>query len=693
MSQLLPNQLRYQRALASCGLNRGTVPEAPITPLDDVGFFQMFLGGIFVGIIATIVVAVFEWLFQIGGQYSQAIPFFLGGLVTWVIWLHPWVYIGIKTLWHWQKPPFYLLRYYSAGHRWLAHTMAALLIVAGVCSILPSLSRTWQATTPTASQRSVIIETKKTVKKGRATKHLTAKSEPEPFTWGAIGRYLNWREFLAVWLVVTLALGGLGYYLSHRPIRPSSKRQRYPKRLAIKANHPLPFGLWLGESTGDLAALSHNASIAAGLHVALFGDDAAQNIVILGAIGSGKTTRAVHPLLMQLLEQKCGGLIFDIKGDFQKAVNYLSASLNHPYRVIGTENYAINLLEGLTPEIAASCLKSALTLNNGNRLDSFWLDTATELCRNALGVLSFLPTHYSLQGLYRYLFENDFQKFCLQELTTLSFNEAQQRLLDAYQHYEETIFNQFDDKVKAGVKATVAQILAPFNHPDLVRTFCTAETDTLKFETLLDGQVFLIDLPLAHWGLGGKVAYTFIKLRFFNLMQQRALRQDWDQSRYVFFLCDEYQEIVSANKDGLSDLNFWDKSRSSKTIGIISAQSVSSFYAAIGDRDLTHALLQNFRQKICFRTEDQNTIDLINRLLGTVEVQRVSHSRNSGTSSTGLWQSNDHSGSGSSYSTHDKRVLDGQFFRTLSANYALALLSIDGEGADDVLRMQPQYVE
>jgi len=58
--------------------------------------------------------------------------------------------------------------------------------------------------------------------------------------------------------------------------------------------------------------------MAPGQNVALFGDDAAQNILILGATGSGKTTRAVQPLLLQLLEQQCGGLIFDIKGTFKK---------------------------------------------------------------------------------------------------------------------------------------------------------------------------------------------------------------------------------------------------------------------------------------------------------------------------------------------------------------------------------------
>jgi len=48
---------------------------------------------------------------------------------------------------------------------------------------------------------------------------------------------------------------------------------------------------------------------------------------------------------------------------------------------------------------------------------------------------------------------------------------------------------------------------------------------------------------------------------------------------------------------------FWDKSRSSGCVGIISAQGISSFYAAIGEHDLAAALLQNPRQTICFRTE------------------------------------------------------------------------------------------
>ena len=213
-------------------------------------------------------------------------------------------------------------------------------------------------------------------------------------------------------------------------------------------------------------------------------------------------------------------------------------------------------------------------------------------------------------------------------------------------------------------------------------------------QAVLDGVVYLVDMPLSRWGLGAKVAYTFIKLRFFNVMQSRNQHPDWDQERPVFFMCDEYQELVSASKDGLSDLNFWDKSRSSNTLGIISAQSVSSFYAALGDRDLTHALLQNFRQKICFRTEDQATLTMMDALSGKAKVQRKTTSQTAGSSSNGWLEpvTNTYSSTQSIAEVRES-VLDATLFRNLTRNQAVALLSLQGRSMDDVLELLPVFIQ
>lgn len=448
-----------------------------------------------------------------------------------------------------------------------------------------------------------------------------------------------------------------------------------------KISKATDFSLWLGQSTGLLSTLWHRAGMAANQQVTLTLEDACQNILVLGGIGSGKTTCVMQPLLLQCLDQHSSGLIFDIKGDVRDAVSKFATATHRELVVLGPHHRRMNLIEGLTPEVAASFLKSAFMLGNKGNVDSFWVDTASELCRNTLGMLSFLPNRYDLQHLHQYLFELDSQEAINNEIDSLlpTLPDKEARLLKTYCNYHDLIFSHFDAKIKSGVNATIAQALAPFNHPDLLDAFCSSDCEPAKMEDILNGCVYLVDMPLSIWGLGGKVAYTFIKLRFFNLMQNRNQHPTQNKMNPVFFMCDEYQEIVSANRDGLSDLNFWDKSRSSKTIGIISSQSIASFYAALGNHDLAHALLQNFRQKLCLRTEDPVTLDFMERLVGRARVKKLADSQGNGNSSRTITESRE-------------GVIDAQLFRELHPGQAVTILSLSGHSMDDIVNLKPVYL-
>ncbi|KLB48485.1 hypothetical protein XEUV354_23895, partial [Xanthomonas euvesicatoria] len=82
-------------------------------------------------------------------------------------------------------------------------------------------------------------------------------------------------------------------------------------------------------------------------------------------------------------------------------------------------------------------------------------------------------------------------------------------------------------------------------------------------------------------------------------------------------ICDEYQAII----DPVSDGDFWDKSRSTKTVGIVSMQGVASLTQALGgNRQASDAILQNFRQRIIYRTEDTETLRMIQSVLGQMDV-------------------------------------------------------------------------
>lgn len=483
-----------------------------------------------------------------------------------------------------------------------------------------------------------------------------------------------------------ILLGAVATFLTVREsiIKINEHRRAAQRRQIQKPMAEEDFAIYLGESTGMLSRLWHKAGIAPNQNIFLNLKDAAQNILILGAIGSGKTSRAIRPIMLQLFAQGCGGLIFDIKGDVKDTATKFAQVTGHNLKIIGVQQSKINLLAGLTPEIAASFLQSAFLLNQSGKMDGFWIQTGGNLCRNALGVLSHLPEYYNLESLSAYLFDKAFKDEIDGKIYQLlpTLDQTQQRILKSYCRYDE-IFSSFDEKVKSGVKATVSQVLAPFSHPELIDAFCASEQSVMDMQDILTGTAYLIDLPLAQWGLGGKVIYTFIKLRFFNLMQNRQIHPEWNQTQPVFFMCDEYQEIVSANKDGLSDLNFWDKARTSHTIGVISGQSVSSFEAAIGDTKLADAIIQNFRQKLCFKTEDKSTLHLLNEIAGEATTYKTTKSFTRGYFAGGEKQ---HS---TTETTTEQReaVIDAQFLRKLPPNQSVALLSVNEHSMDDVINM------
>jgi hypothetical protein len=656
------NELRSRRTNGLIQpLLRGTLPVEKLTNKVDIikGWKVLWVSALIFFISLSII---FSWL-EVPGSIDVALNLGIeAGIVTAAIYyVLPIIYVISFIIWNRQRPTLNHFAQFSNGQMFICLFILSLLLFSIFNYAFPIILYPFQTHDPETS----------------------FKITPFVNIW--------WHISVICTIMALLIKKALPFFLPEKTNIKSRKKIKKEKLLTDDT----PYGIYLGRSTGALAKLWHKSAIASDYDVTLSSEDASQNILILGGIGAGKTTRIMQPILAQLLDQKMGGLIFDIKGDVRNVTSKLAEQTKHNISLIGPNHCSMNLLESLTPEIAASFLKSAFLLNNGSNIDSFWVDTATELCRNSLGLLTFIPQYYSLNGLYSYLFDSEMRGKINDELNPLLImpDSQEKRLLKSYLSYHETIFSNFDEKVKSGVNATIAQVLAPFNHPELVDSFCVQSKKRVNMESILDGSIYLIDMPLSKWGLGGKVAYMFIKLRFFNVMQNRSQHSEWNQNNPVFFMCDEYQEIVSANKDGLSDLNFWDKSRSSKTIGIISAQSVSSFYAALGNRDLSHALLQNFRQKLCFRTEDQATLDMMDKLVGKAKIQRKTSSKNTGFSKnvSNLFKTKNTSDS-QSITEVKESILDSSLFRDLSLNQVVALLSIKGESMDDILKLLPLFV-
>jgi type IV secretory pathway TraG/TraD family ATPase VirD4 len=467
----------------------------------------------------------------------------------------------------------------------------------------------------------------------------------------------------------------------------------------VNLQRPEGLALGVGVSSGVLHGMGHPQGLITNQFVWLANDDACQNIVVFGGIGAGKTTRVINPLLFQLLGYNdVGGLIFDIKGDFCESVDAVAKWQRREYVKIGVGPgcVGINLLKGLTPEQAAGFLQSTFYLTGGATQESFWVQSAVALIQNTLGLLEALgDKYYNLEKLYQYIFYEDVRKaidMMIDDEVHYEDGTLEARNLANYKGYYSSVFLQMDIKMRESIKATLSTILSPFQNPELIDAFSgTNDDENYNLLNILSGSVVLVDLPLAKWATAGKVVYTMIKLRFFNLLQERQMDKTKPQN-FVFFMCDEYQNIISASKDGLSDLSFWDKSRSAHCVGIISTQSISAFKSAIGNPTLSDTILANFRQKIFFKTEDSETLRYINSLAGRVEVTRQSYSRTSGANQ----QPGHFFGSTNNSSTYntqivERQLIDPNFMRQLAGNLALCFLNVEGSSADDVLIFRPLY--
>ena len=443
--------------------------------------------------------------------------------------------------------------------------------------------------------------------------------------------------------------------------------------------------IYVGKATGELKERGHGTGASKGNAIWLNEKDAAKNIVVFGGIGSGKTVTVIQRVLDQLLNQHCGALIFDVKGDFTRTAEKLAERNGKTIQVIGPGRGTLNLLAGLTPETAAEFLKSAFILFAGGS-EKFWTQAGTMLCLNGLGVLSFVPGHFNLSALHRLLHRPEEKAEILDTARRHLQTERDRRLFENYSYNLDHVLDKYDEKLRMGIIGTVDTVLSGLTHPDMEDFCCQDTAAAANMDSVLDGGVFCLSLPLVQYGAVAKIIYTIIKLRFYTALKNRVSYPDRYGTSRAVFCCDEFQQIISANKDSMSDLDAFDTLRSAGLIGLVSAQHVSSFITALGgDKPTAATILANFRQKICLQTEDLETIEYFQKLAGQAEVWREGTSTNSGWTAGESYTDQD--SKGKSRSQQMRNVVDGQMFRGLNQGLALAFLSTNGRAVDDIIKV------
>lgn len=351
-----------------------------------------------------------------------------------------------------------------------------------------------------------------------------------------------------------------------------------------------------------------------------------QNILITGAIGSGKTSSAMYPITEQLLsyksdskKSKLGMLILDVKGNYYQQVIEFAKKYKReddliPIQISGHFKY--NPLDNLSlkPSVLANRLKTILLLFSPNNTESYWIDKSETVLSEAIKLcrlynnnyVTFLELHNLITNKDYYLSKISLlrEKFLKNKFNKLETYD----LLSSINFFEKEFFS-LDDRTMNILKSEITRITNCFvSDAEVSSTFCPnkSEINFNGFEDVIkSGKIVVLNMNINEYRNLSKIIAAYLKLDFqTEVLKQLSNVNNNSLLKPVIFISDEYSEYVSA-----TDANFFSQSRESKCINVVSTQSYTSLLNALNNKYSVEVIVQNLVNKLWFRSDDTFTIE------------------------------------------------------------------------------------
>jgi hypothetical protein len=141
-------------------------------------------------------------------------------------------------------------------------------------------------------------------------------------------------------------------------------------------------------------------------------------VMILGAVGTGKTSACMYPYVDQLVRwraddpaQKCSGLVLEVKGDFCGQVQRMLQAANREgdYLEIGLDSgVCYNPLHNdLDPYAVAYAIGSLLNNLFGKSKEPFWQQAYTDLLKFVISLRRISEGYTTLAEVYQFIIDDD----------------------------------------------------------------------------------------------------------------------------------------------------------------------------------------------------------------------------------------------------------------------------------------------
>lgn len=380
--------------------------------------------------------------------------------------------------------------------------------------------------------------------------------------------------------------------------------------------------------------------------------DFAQNVLVTGATGAGKTSGPGRILLESLAKSGAGGIVLCAKPGEAGEVCAILARAGRAGSVIvwNGRNHGFNFLEYALARLGTDGLNSIIEyltrivemIRNASALrggdgDAFWLDELKRMLRNIL-----LPVYLST-GTLRL---RDIMAFARSGPISLDqLNDTHWRQSSFFFSTLQAIAAQVDDATGErliGYWREFAQmdgrlrgsILAGFTMLDRLDHGWLGEAlggrTTLVPELCFHGTILVIDTPRATLGEDGVILAMIVKDAFQTAVLGRNALAEAHRVRPVFCYADECQEVVTSR-----DAEVLAMSRSSRCATIYLTQSLPSLYAKLGGptaHDRVHQLVGNMGVRIFCANHCHITNQWAADTMGKMLHRRASYNETDGSS-------------------------------------------------------------
>ena len=368
------------------------------------------------------------------------------------------------------------------------------------------------------------------------------------------------------------------------------------------------------------------------------------NLLVTGGIGMGKTSTVMYPLSKQAIfykaddpAHKAGGLFLDVKGNYYEKILEFAKECGREDDVIlitmGGE-WLYNPVHKPAMEAIDLAERSRTVMDlfsGGSKKEAFWDTKSAQMMCECIRLMRMVNDGYvTLGDIHRIVTDESF----LEEKLSLLYEKENE--LNPFEFNScATYFSGEFSTTKAAntietIKACVTEMTAFFASSERIfKSFCppkekSAGERTKNFygfkDVINEGKLVVLAMNIQQYPKVSKTIAAYLKLDFHSEIIQRTVSSSGlNRTRPMFFVCDEYQEFVTAN-----DGDFYGLSREARCCSIVSSQSYTSILKTLGNDKAFNTMQQNLVNKIWLRGDDKYTIEMAQFLTGKEDKQKFS---------------------------------------------------------------------